>query len=97
MYDAPDTEFVRSFLGPLTTFEGVSLRPHELELVPESASSGQIVTITDVVRLGFEVRVIVDDGSDSSTWIQLTHDEALLGNYAPGQRVRLRIRRESHA
>jgi sulfate transport system ATP-binding protein len=97
MYDAPDTEFVRSFLGPLTTFEGVSLRPHELELVPEAASSGQIVTITDVVRLGFEVRVIVDDGSDSSTWIQLTHDEALLGNYAPGQRVRLRIRRESHA
>jgi len=97
MYDEPATDFVRSFLGPLTTFDGVSIRPHELELVPESASSGQVVTITDVVRLGFEVRVVVDDGTGGSTWIQLTHDEALLGNYAPGQRVRLRIRRESHA
>ena len=97
MYDEPATDFVRSFLGPLTTFDGVSIRPHELELVPESASSGQVVTITDVVRLGFEVRVVVDDGADGFTWVQLTHDEALLGNYAPGQRVRLRIRRESHA
>jgi sulfate transport system ATP-binding protein len=89
VYDHPATDFVASFLGPITTLGGISYRPHELELV--APSDGDDYEVRDVVRLGFEVRVIVGD-ADDTTWVQLTHDQAKQLNPRIGQRYGVRVR-----
>ena len=32
LYDHPSSEFVMSFLGPVTTLDGHLVRPHDLEI-----------------------------------------------------------------
>ena len=91
VYDAPATEFVRGFLGPVTTLAGVEFRPHEIELGPAGASE-VTATIVDVVRLGFEVRVITQTSDGATTWVQLTHDEATARNPTVGQIVSISAR-----
>ena len=90
VYDKPANEFVQGFLGPMTTLRGVACRPHDIELCPEG--QGVDATVTDVMRLGFEVRVTVLDLAGESTWVQLTHDEAQRLNLSPGDTVSLRFR-----
>jgi sulfate transport system ATP-binding protein len=75
VYDNPANEFVQGFLGPTTSLDGITYRPHEIEL-GLAGDRGLPVRITDVVRLGFEVRVVVEDLDGASSWVQLTHDEA---------------------
>jgi len=75
VYDNPANEFVQGFLGPTTSLDGRTYRPHEIEL-GLTGDRGLPVRITDVVRLGFEVRVVVEDLDGASSWVQLTHDEA---------------------
>jgi len=75
VYDNPSNEFVQGFLGPTTTLDGITYRPHEISL-GLSGDRGTPVRVTDVVRLGFEVRVVVEDATGESSWVQLTHDEA---------------------
>jgi sulfate transport system ATP-binding protein len=90
MYDKPANDFVQGFLGPITTLNGVACRPHDIELC--QAGQGVSATVTDVVRLGFEVRVVVIDGDGTSSWVQLTHDEAQRLNLVVGEHVSLRAR-----
>jgi len=73
VYDAPATDFVHSFLGPLTRWRGAPVRPHDLVL--RTSGEGCDARVVDVVRLGFEVRVVVEEGGERS-WVQLTHGEA---------------------
>src|ERR1035437_9763953 len=75
VYDNPANGFVQGFLGPTTSLDGITYRPHEIEL-GLAGDRGLPVRITDVVRLGFEVRVVVEDLDGASSWVQLTHDEA---------------------
>jgi len=89
VYDRPATAFVQGFLGPLTTWRGTSVRPHDLELGRDGA--GTSVEVSDVVRLGFEVRVVVRDGAEAP-WVQLTHDEAARLNPVVGESLVLRPR-----
>jgi sulfate transport system ATP-binding protein len=89
VYDKPATDFVHSFLGPLTTWEGESYRPHDLQVGPEG--SGLDARIVDVIRLGFEVRVVVERG-EVTTWVQLTHHEARQFNPMVGSIVAVRPR-----
>jgi sulfate transport system ATP-binding protein len=89
MYDKPTNDFVQAFLGPITTLNGVAYRPHDIELCP--AGNGVEATVTDVIRLGFEVRVVVESGG-ITTWVQLTHDEAQRLNPVVGEHVSLRAR-----
>lgn len=90
MYDKPANDFVQGFLGPITTLNGVACRPHDIELC--QPGQGVAATVTDVVRLGFEVRVVVIDGDGTSSWVQLTHDEAQRLNLVVGEHVSLRAR-----
>jgi sulfate transport system ATP-binding protein len=92
VYDNPATEFVASFLGPITTLAGISYRPHELELVP--ATDADSYEVREVVRLGFEVRVVLVDG-DAATWVQLTHDQAKQLNPRAGQRFGVHVREKN--
>jgi sulfate transport system ATP-binding protein len=90
MYDKPANDFVQGFLGPITTLNGVACRPHDIELC--RPDQGVPVTVTDVVRLGFEVRVVVLNSDGTSSWVQLTHDEAQRLNLVVGEHVSLRAR-----
>src|SRR6187455_1153425 len=61
LYDAPASDFVMSFLGPVTTLENKLIRPHDIEVSTHSRIAGAIGgTVTRVVRVGFEVRLTVD-------------------------------------
>ena len=61
LYDEPASDFVMSFLGPVTTLNGTLVRPHDIDLslTPEG-SGGTRGKIARVLRVGFEVRLTVD-------------------------------------
>jgi sulfate transport system ATP-binding protein len=61
LYDAPESEFVMSFLGPVTKLNGRLVRPHDIEVytTPEDPR-GKPGRITRLLRVGFEVRLIVE-------------------------------------
>ena len=90
VYEFPKDEFVHSFLGPITTFEGTALRPHHIEFC--DAGQGVGVEIVDVLHLGFEVRVTVKSSDGALTWVQLTHDEAQRKRFTNGDFVTIRKR-----
>jgi len=91
VYDQPANDFVKAFLGPLTTFDGRPVRPHSLEI--HNAQPSDVASrVVDVVRLGFEVRVHVENQSGERTWIQITHDEAVALNVHVGQSLLVRPR-----
>jgi sulfate/thiosulfate transport system ATP-binding protein len=90
VYDYPANDFVYSFLGPTTTWGRAAMRPHDLELC--RVDRGTAVTVTEVVRLGFEVRVVVVNALGVPTWVQLTHDEAQRLDPRVGDNVGVRVR-----
>ena len=60
LYDQPASDFVMSFLGPVTTFEGRLVRPHDIEVLTTPQVSGSVAgKITRILRVGFEVRLTV--------------------------------------
>jgi len=90
LYDEPATDFVMSFLGPVTRLRGRAVRPHDLEIVPPSTTDAVDGHVARVVRLGFEVRVDVatDDGE---VWVQLTRGDADRLAVTPGAPVGVRV------
>jgi sulfate transport system ATP-binding protein len=89
LYDQPGNDFVMNFLGPVTTLEGVAVRPHDIEILTHDAPTAVPATVTRLVRLGFEVRVdTVVDGKD--VWVQISRAEADRLDLAPGRHVYLR-------
>ena len=75
LYDEPESDFVMSFLGPVTTLRGQLVRPHDVVLRTSPAPGGQRGTITRLVRIGFEVRVDVVAPEENTT-VTLTRAEA---------------------
>src|SRR4249919_1795958 len=61
LYDEPASDFVMSFLGPVTTLEGRLVRPHDIEgyTSPQRDASAVSGRITRALRVGFEVRLTV--------------------------------------
>ena len=94
VYAHPATDFVAGFLGPITTLWGIDYRPHELELALDG-DEGEKGTVTEVVRLGFEVRVVLTNQTSESTWVQLTHDQAKALNPVVGQKFVVRPRAQN--
>jgi hypothetical protein len=74
----------------MTVLNGVACRPHDIELC--DVGLGIDARVTDVVRLGFEVRVVVQTSSGESSWVQLTHAEAQRRSPFIGEHVSLRVR-----
>ncbi len=95
VYDYPANDFVYAFLGPTTTWGRAAVRPHDLELC--RVDRGTAVTVTEVVRLGFEVRVVVANAVGVPTWVQLTHDEAQRLDPRVGDVVGVRVRVAEYA
>jgi sulfate transport system ATP-binding protein len=74
LYERPATEFVHGFLGPTTVFKGISVRPHDLELVPPSDGAIEGI-VQSVMELGFEVQVTVSLSDGTTPWIQMSRNE----------------------
>ena len=57
VYDNPATEFVMSFLGPVSRIDGRLVRPHDVTVSLSPVPDAIEATVSRVVHLGFEVRV----------------------------------------
>ncbi|MCW3015290.1 MAG: cysA [Solirubrobacterales bacterium] len=57
LYDAPVSDFVMSFLGPVARLGEALVRPHDLELSVDARDGALEAQVVRVVHLGFEVRV----------------------------------------
>jgi sulfate/thiosulfate transport system ATP-binding protein len=89
LYDAPASDFVMSFLGPVTTLAGQLVRPHDLEVVAAPFPDAYAGRIVDLNRVGFEVRLDVEleEPQPTPVHVTLTRAEATAKQLAPGQRV----------
>ncbi|MGH9275722.1 MAG: sulfate/molybdate ABC transporter ATP-binding protein [Acidimicrobiales bacterium] len=75
LYDEPANDFVMSFLGPVTRLEGRLVRPHDLKLHDADPGRGGVrAKITRITRVGFEVRVDLEVGTEPAT-VTLTRTE----------------------
>lgn len=91
LYDKPASDFVMSFLGPVTRLDGKLVRPHDLELFTELEPDAVRGRVSRIVRLGFEVRVdVVTASGGEEVWVQLTRGEAERLQVAAGDEVWLR-------
>jgi sulfate/thiosulfate transport system ATP-binding protein len=93
LYESPSNEFVMSFIGPVNRIGDAFLRPHDIQILDPSASTGEgsEALIERVVHLGFEVRVELklDDGRE--LWAQVTREEAQQLELHEGQILFVRL------
>jgi sulfate transport system ATP-binding protein len=60
LYDEPASDFVMSFLGPVTSLNGRLVRPHDIDLSTTNEDPlGKPGKIVRLLRVGFEVRLTV--------------------------------------
>ena len=59
LYDHPTSEFVMSFLGPVTPLAAPRVRPHDLEIETHPFADAYPGRIERLNRVGFEVRLDV--------------------------------------
>ncbi|WP_375493090.1 sulfate/molybdate ABC transporter ATP-binding protein [uncultured Jatrophihabitans sp.] len=76
LYDKPRNQFVMSFLGPVTTFDGRLVRPHDIELFASPADGTVEGRVRRVQRIGFEVRAEIEHASAEPTTAQLTRGQS---------------------
>ena len=87
VYDAPATDFVMSFLGPIATVDGKLVRPHDLSL-SHTADNGDVrATVRRVIHLGFEVRIELEMADGSTSRVQLTRAQTEELQLSEGQEV----------
>jgi sulfate/thiosulfate transport system ATP-binding protein len=87
LYERPGNGFVMSFLGPVSRLDGALVRPHDLRLTAEPRPGALEAMVQRVVHLGFEVRAELASGDGSPLSVQLTRDEAVALELAPGDIV----------
>ena len=90
LYERPASDFVMSFLGPVTTLGGRLVRPHDLVLSAEPVDGAVAAVVERVVRLGFEVRVDATVGGQP-IWAQVTRYRSQLLDLRPGDTVFVRV------
>ena len=106
VYDSPANPFVMSFLGAVSTLNGILVRPHDIRVgrSPELAyaaddgtaeATGVIRAIVDrVVYLGFEVRVELTSATNGAPFIaQITRGDAETLRLEEGDTVYVRATR----
>jgi sulfate transport system ATP-binding protein len=76
IYDQPASEFVMSFVGPVSKLGNRLVRPHDVTLSLEPFEGGFEAMVKRVVHLGFEVRVELEMPDGEPARAQLTRAEA---------------------
>ena len=89
LYERPASDFVMSFLGPVTTLHGRLVRPHDLLLTAEPGDGAVPAVVERVVRLGFEVRVDATVAGEP-IWAQVTRYRSQLLDLKAGDTVYVR-------
>ena len=95
LYDKPASDFVLSFLGPVTTLCDHLVRPHDIEISRYEQAATAVGTITRWTRIGFEVRLEVtpeDARHPAPILVTLTRSDANALGLHQGDRVWLRPR-----
>ncbi|KAA1422367.1 sulfate ABC transporter ATP-binding protein [Mumia zhuanghuii] len=91
LYDQPASDFVLSFLGPVTTLGGRLVRPHDIEVTTAPVPDAVPGTVTRWTRIGYEVRLEVTPvAGGEPILVQLTRTEALHRGLGEGIGVWLR-------
>lgn len=93
LYDRPASEFVLSFLGPVTRLGGDLIRPHDIEISRYEQAATATGPITRWTRVGFEVRLEItpdDVLHPDPVQVALTRTEARALDLNLGDRVWLR-------
>jgi sulfate transport system ATP-binding protein len=90
IYDAPATEFVMGFVGPVSRLGGSLVRPHDVAVSLVQREDTIEALVRRVVHLGFEVRLELElpDGFDARA--QLTRSQAEELEVADGDIVYVR-------
>ncbi|HSC91177.1 MAG TPA: TOBE-like domain-containing protein [Gaiellaceae bacterium] len=90
LYEEPATEFVMSFVGPVSRLGEAYVRPHDLELTLRPNGATEEVQVRRVLHLGFEVRVELERADGDDLTAQLSRAEAAELELAPGDIVWVR-------
>ncbi|MFA6300098.1 MAG: TOBE-like domain-containing protein, partial [Nocardioides sp.] len=79
LYDEPANDFVMGFLGEVTRLGELRLRPHDIELSAAPDRAGAVSgEVTRLLRVGFEVRLVVSTaGGDVTVVLTRTHARSL--------------------
>jgi sulfate transport system ATP-binding protein len=93
LYERPANEFVLTFVGEATQFEGALVRPHDVALSVLPEPGAVEVLVERLAYLGFEVRAQLALGDGRRFDAQLTRDEAERLELADGQLVYARLMR----
>ena len=91
LYDHPRDEFVMRFLGPVTQLGGQLVRPHDLEVSTVDLPGATPAVVRRIVKLGFEVRVDLQETSGQELSAQLTRASSAQLDLAPGREVYVRL------
>jgi sulfate transport system ATP-binding protein len=94
LYDRPVNEFVMRFVGDANEIGGVLVRPHDVELLPESANDTVEAMIVRVTMLGRDARIELHDVTGAEILAVLTRDRFEELELWRGQTVWVRPRRE---
>ena len=94
LYDRPVNEFVMRFVGDANEIGGVLVRPHDVELLPESANDTVEAMIVRVTMLGRDARIELHDVMGAEILAVLTRDRFEELELWRGQTVWVRPRRE---
>jgi sulfate transport system ATP-binding protein len=75
VYDQPASDFVMSFVGPVSTVGGRLVRPHDVTVSLTPAEGAIEAMVARVVHLGFEVRVELELPGGEGARAQLTRGQ----------------------
>jgi sulfate transport system ATP-binding protein len=87
VYDQPATDFVMSFLGPISAVDGKLVRPHDISLSHDPSGGDVRATVKRIVHLGFEVRIELVMPDQSISRVQLTRGQTAELGLTEGQEV----------
>jgi len=90
LYDHPESEFVKRFVGPVTPLGERWVRPHDVDVSLDPVDGGIEAMIDRVIHLGFEVRVELTLGDGQHTWVQTTRGRTQELELQEGEIVYLR-------
>jgi sulfate transport system ATP-binding protein len=91
LYDHPKDEFVMRFLGPVTQLGSQLVRPHDLEISLDPLTGAAPAVVRRIVKLGFEVRVDLQESTGQELSAQLTRASSAQLDLAPGREVFVRL------
>jgi sulfate transport system ATP-binding protein len=75
VYDDPSSDFVMSFLGPVSVIDGRLVRPHDVAVSLVPADDAIEAMVKRVVHLGFEVRIELELPGGELARAQLTRGQ----------------------